>query len=188
MSNWQSGVSARIAAIRQQRGLSLSALAKRAGVSKATLSGIEANRGNPTLDTIERLAVALAIPVADLLSHDERATTVDRAPGNLPDAITQDLMIRLPAARAWEFWRLMMPAAAAFDGVHHVPGTAELLLVIAGQLTAGPADEQTVLNPGDLLEFSGDCAHHFTAGPDGAHVLVALGSTADDNLRQESAQ
>ena len=51
---------------REQRGLSAAELARRAGLSKAALSGIEAG-GNPTLDTLDALANALAIPLVDLL-------------------------------------------------------------------------------------------------------------------------
>lgn len=191
MSTWQSTVSARIAAIRAHRGLSLSALAKRAEISKATLSGIEAGTGNPTLDTIESLAVALAIPVADLLAHDERSTTVSRAPRDgerlaVPPDIAQELMLRLPSVRSWEFWRLRMPAGSHFAGVHHVPGTAELILIVAGSMSAGPQDEAVELGPGDLVEFAGDCAHAYTAGPDGCHALVALGSQGDGGPAAEA--
>lgn len=183
MSTWQSAVSARILAVRKQRGLSLSALAARASVSKATLSGIESGHGNPTLDTIECLARALALPVSDLLVSEERSVSVHRAPEDSDDQITQDLMLRFAASRGWEFWRLRMPAGSTFEGVHHVRGTVELILLLGGSLHAGPHDAEYDLQAGDLLEFSGDCAHSYVAGPQGVHCLVALGSHGDSDWR-----
>jgi transcriptional regulator with XRE-family HTH domain len=198
MSDWQEQVSARVAAIRRHRGMSLSALAARAGVSKATLSGIESGRGNPTLDTIERLAVALAIPVGDLLSREGPGTTVRRSPQTAldelsrieGDSIVEDLLVRIPGGRSFEFWRLRMAPGEHFAGVHHTPGTVEIIVVITGTMTAGPdlgaeaaggqeADAgQADLGPGDLIEFDGDQPHTYTAGPTGCQALVALGSTS----------
>lgn len=159
--------------------MSLSELARRAGVSKATLSGIESGRGNPTLDTIERLAIALAIPVSDLLVRQEPRTVVDRAPQVHDHPVAEDLMLRLPGARTFEFWRLRMDAGATFNGVHHVPGMAELIMIISGSLVAGPDEDQYDLAAGDLIEFAGDCAHSYRAGGRGCHALVALGALPD---------
>ena len=55
--------------LRIARHLSLSELARATGMSKATLSGIENGRANPTLDTLAALAGALRIPVVELLEE-----------------------------------------------------------------------------------------------------------------------
>lgn len=179
MSSWSQSVGTRITAIRTQRGISLSALAKKAGMSKATLSGVEAGTGNPTLDTVERLALALAIPVADILVTEAPRTRVVRGrkePATAPDT---KLLARVSGSRDWEFWTLRLPAGDSFTGVPHAPGTVEIIRVTTGVLTAGPDGEAAVLEAGDLVEFAGDCAHSYLAGPDGAEAVVALGSTAE---------
>ena len=48
---------------RSGRRLSLQELAGRSGVAKATLANLEAGRGNPTIDTLWALALALGVPV-----------------------------------------------------------------------------------------------------------------------------
>ncbi|MBD0416825.1 helix-turn-helix domain-containing protein [Oryzicola mucosus] len=53
--------------IRRQRGLSQEQLAARAGLARAYLSGAEAGRRNPTLDTIEAFAQVLEVDAAELL-------------------------------------------------------------------------------------------------------------------------
>lgn len=42
--------------------MSAAELARRAGLSKATLSGLEAGRANPTIETLDALARVLAVP------------------------------------------------------------------------------------------------------------------------------
>ncbi|WP_329416772.1 helix-turn-helix domain-containing protein [Streptomyces sp. NBC_00704] len=63
-------VGAQIRRRREQRGMSSAELARRAGLSKATLSQLEAGRGDPTIETLDALAMALRIPLTDLLARD----------------------------------------------------------------------------------------------------------------------
>lgn len=53
--------------LRAQQGLGLNQLAHRAGLSAATLSGLEAGRGNPTMATLLALATELGVSAGDLL-------------------------------------------------------------------------------------------------------------------------
>src|ERR1700761_3732742 len=55
--------------LRIARRLSLSELARATGMSKATLSGIENGRANPTVETLAGLAGALRISVTELLDE-----------------------------------------------------------------------------------------------------------------------
>jgi len=47
---------------RQRAGLSLAEVARRAGIAKSTLSQLEAGNGNPGIETLWSLCVALNIP------------------------------------------------------------------------------------------------------------------------------
>ena len=70
------------AALRRERhrsGLSLSEVARRAGVAKSTLSQLEAGTGNPSLETLWALCVALDIPFSRLLDPPRPAVQVIRA-------------------------------------------------------------------------------------------------------------
>ncbi|MEV0969358.1 XRE family transcriptional regulator [Microtetraspora glauca] len=61
-------VGQRIRRLRAQRGLSLSELALRAGVGKATLSGLEAGTRNPTVETLYAITAQLDVPLAAVLT------------------------------------------------------------------------------------------------------------------------
>lgn len=60
----------RLRILRRSAGLSLSELAQRAGVSVGMISQIERNLANPSVRMLERLRVALNVPLTTLLEGD----------------------------------------------------------------------------------------------------------------------
>ncbi|MEN9786959.1 MAG: Helix-turn-helix domain [Pseudomonadota bacterium] len=63
-------IGARVRAAREATGLSQQELAERASLDPASLSRIERGRAGLHVDTVERLAAALRVPVAALLDED----------------------------------------------------------------------------------------------------------------------
>lgn len=58
-------------AIRQQKGLTLQALAKKAGsMSYTFLSNVETGKADPSLSTLRRLAKALDVSVSELVKDE----------------------------------------------------------------------------------------------------------------------
>lgn len=57
-----------IRAIRKRQGLALYELAERAGIPAPNLSELERGIGNPTLATLQRVADALGVHVAELVA------------------------------------------------------------------------------------------------------------------------
>ncbi|HXH05619.1 MAG TPA: helix-turn-helix domain-containing protein [Vicinamibacterales bacterium] len=66
---------ARLREWRRLRRLTQEALAERAGLSYKFIGEIERGRGNPTIDTLARLADALGIDVTDLLDSERSVDT-----------------------------------------------------------------------------------------------------------------
>ncbi|MBI3455458.1 MAG: helix-turn-helix transcriptional regulator [Candidatus Rokubacteria bacterium] len=66
---------------RDRRGLSLHALADRAGVSFVTISRIEHGRMSPTVALLEKLAAALDISVRELFPVERRRGRGQRRKG-----------------------------------------------------------------------------------------------------------
>lgn len=58
-----------VRALRQEAGLSQAELADRVGVSQTWISRLELGQGNPTLSTLNRLAEAFDVRIADLLGE-----------------------------------------------------------------------------------------------------------------------
>ena len=61
----------RINEILKEKGITISQLADRAGIARANVSNIVHLKTAPALDTLERLANALNLPVSDLLASSD---------------------------------------------------------------------------------------------------------------------
>lgn len=170
-------IGAHVKRIRSARGLTSAELARRAGISKAALSSIEAGSGNPTIGTLDALAVALALPLADLVSFQSTETSV-KVPGTPgdPDGPTRELLRRLHGSYSVEIWRLRIPAEHETTGAPHAPGTIESLIVASGELRAGANADLADLAPGDCLSFPGDQPHTYSTGADPADITVVIAS------------
>src|ERR1700761_4661682 len=64
---------------RARTGLSLTELAKRAGVAKSTLSQLENGTGNPSLETLWAIGTALGVPLSRLIDPPRSDIRVIRA-------------------------------------------------------------------------------------------------------------
>ena len=70
------------AALRRERervGISLAELARRAGLAKSTLSQLESGTGNPSVETLWSLGVALGVPFSRLVEPPEPLIRVVRS-------------------------------------------------------------------------------------------------------------
>ena len=101
-------VAANLRRLRGAQGRSLSELARASGIAKATLSALEAGRGNPTIETLSSLATALGVPFGDLLAsgapepvHVVHAAEGTSVPGT---ANTLRLIVRLPGTPPIELY------------------------------------------------------------------------------------
>lgn len=64
---------------RERAGMSLAELARRAGLAKSTLSQLESGTGNPSLETLWALAMALDVQVSRLIGEAQARVQVIRA-------------------------------------------------------------------------------------------------------------
>ena len=156
-------VGRRLRALREHAGLSLSELARRAGLGKGTLSELEAGVRNPTLETLFALTTALGLPLSAALPAGEPP------PDAAGDAVDAWLVER---AAGSEVFRLRVRAGDAQRSAPHAPGVREQVLVVRGRLRVGPGED--VLGPGEVLDYAGDVPHVWVAqgGEDVAAVLV----------------
>jgi transcriptional regulator with XRE-family HTH domain len=164
-----------IRAQREARGMSLTATAKRAGVSKTILATIESGAGNPSLETLGRIAQALDVPVAALLAEDE--LLVSRAiPCRDDDWITFESGIdgRLlhvdGRGRRYEILELRLAPGRRYASRAHVAGTEELVLCTEGRVTVGPEGHEHDIAKGDAVLFAADVPHVYVSNKGGRAV------------------
>ena len=168
-------IGAQISLRRSQRGLSGAELARRAGISKTTLSNLEAGVGNPTVATLDALAVALRIPMTDLLASDTgSAPVLVPGTGDDPAEVTRELLRRISGGHSLEMWRVRIPASETSTGLPHAAGTIEHLFVACGHVTAGPAGNPQRLSRGDFFAFAGDAPHVYRTDDEPADLVLTF--------------
>lgn len=147
--------------LRESKGMSLSALARRSSIAKATLSAVEHGDGNPTIATLQSLAGALQVGIAELVEPRELdAARVVRGTGGDPD--TDDVPIEsfVPEGIV-EIYDVRYEPGDRFAFPAHQSGVVERVLLQTGTLRIGPDDDLTVLEAGDYLAFPADRPHAY---------------------------
>ena len=171
-------VAANLRRLRAERGRSLSELARASGVGKATLSALEAGRGNPTIETLSALASALGVPTGDLLAGaaDDHVTVVRAAEGAQIDTRLGSIRLvqRMPGEPPVEIYDNVFEPGASRVATPHAVGTREHVYVMKGRLRTGPVDREVDLKAGDLASFAADVPHVYEAGPRGATALLLM--------------
>lgn len=162
---------------RLERAISLSELARRAGVSKATLSSLERGNGNPSVDTVWALARALNVPFGELFDPEDEGIHVQRI--EQAQVVTEEhgfLGRRLLSRQdrgGFELYVLELEDGARRDAAAHSPGVVEHLVVIRGRVEVGPSDDPATLETEEYLTFPADQRHHYYA-LDGPALVLAL--------------
>ena len=159
----------RLRAARDARGLTLSALAGRAGVGKGSLSEIEHGIRNPTLSTLYALAGALGVPLATLLA--EQAGSQVASPGigaRLLDATRH-------VDGTVEVYLLHLEPGTAHRSGAHGPGVVEHLLVTHGRVRVGVLGREVEAGPGDTAVWVSDAEHGYEAlGPTPVEAVLTI--------------
>ena len=164
---------------RMRTGLSLAEIARRAGIAKSTLSQLEAGNGNPSLEPLWSLCVALDIPFSRLLEPQVQKTQVIR-PGEGGKVLAEQANYQAtllatcpPGARRDIYLLTTQPGGDRISQPHPV-GSVEHIIVTQGRALVGLTDAAEELSAGDYICYPGDQEHIFKAlEPDTLAILVA---------------
>ncbi|TQF00191.1 MAG: helix-turn-helix domain-containing protein [Spiribacter salinus] len=160
-----------IRAYRKRRGLSLSELARRAGVAKGTLSRLELGEGNPTIMTLTALAGELAVTPSDFLTS---AAEHGVAPPPLAGpTLDMRFVSRVRTSSVWEIYETVIPARTEplYSETHR---GMEHLLLLEGEAHVGPVDDPVLLVRGEHTSFAGSSPHFYWSpkGPSRALLIM----------------
>lgn len=161
---------------REAAGLSVSELARRAGVSKATVSQLESG-GNPSVETLWALATAMGTTFAALVDEGASAPTLIRADTGVPvraeDAeYAAALLSASPPHVRRDLYLISAEPGPARNSQPHGRGTVEHVVLLAGRARVGPAADPFELGPGDYLSYPGDAPHVFAALEAGTRAVL----------------
>jgi len=172
------------AAIQRERakaGLSLSALAARAGIAKSTLSQLEAGKGNPSIETLWALASALDVPFSFLFETPAPTVTLirsDEGPvlsSDHAEVLATLLSASSPAMRR-DIYRMQIEPGAARHSPGHPVGSVEHAVVCAGRARVGPKGQEAEIGPGDYFAYNAESDHSYEALEPGTIVLLVMES------------
>jgi transcriptional regulator with XRE-family HTH domain len=173
------GVLARnVRRLRQDRGLTAAELAARSGVAKATLSQIEAARGNPRLETLHDLADALGVLPTELLAApDEPRVRVVRSDEgmDITDSLIDGRLVHsFPVEPAViEVYELELGPETSETSASHGVGAQEHVFVLEGGVEVGPVESRAEVAARDFASYPADRPHGWRTSKDQrARVLV----------------
>lgn len=180
--------------LRERRGLSLSALARTAGLSKSTLFNLERGEANPSMDTLWSLADALDVPFATLFINAAAPGMVDvlRA-GDAPRVVRDGEgafssnnsghdphfvirhMLSLHSRGELEAYTVDVGPGVERPAAPHSRGVIEHVFVTAGRMEVEIGESTERLDVGDRMSFLADRPHVYRgAGESGAGFVVLL--------------
>ncbi len=173
-------IAASIRRERERAGLSLSELARSAGIAKSTLSQLESGTGNPGLETLWALSVALDVPFSRLVDQPPRprVTVLRRGEGvAVPSErahYVATLLAAAPPATRRDLYLLRVEPGPPRESQPHMPGTVEHAVLGSGRALVGPAGHPVELGPGDYMCYPGDVPHVCEALEPGTTVVMVL--------------
>jgi transcriptional regulator with XRE-family HTH domain len=168
------------AALRREReraGLTLTEVARRAGMAKSTLSQLESGTGNPNLETLWAICTVLGVQFSQLLDPPRPRVTVIRA-GEGPAVAAADANYRAtllsacpPSARRDVYFIDAEPGQPRASDPH-TPGLIEHVVLSSGRALVGLAGEPVELSPGDYVSYPADVPHVFEALEPGTRAVL----------------
>lgn len=167
-------------ALRRERtraGLSLTELARRAGIAKSTLSQLESGTGNPSVETLWAVSVVLDVPFSRLVESPSVPVVLIRA-GEGPrvrseqSAYVATLLSACPPNARRDLYLITAEPGEPRASQPHTRGVVEHVVVSGGRAMVGLAGQPLELGPGDYLSYPGDVEHVFQALEPGTFAVL----------------
>ena len=150
--------------LRQQRGLSLRALAAMSNLSPNTISLIERGLSSPSVDTLYGLATGLGVPITAFFETEEPPARLiltpshDRTRTKLPGMTIEHLGSGLPTQALASFLITLEPGVGCdAEPITHLG--EEWVYCLEGTIEYKVDGEQFRLGPGDSLLFEAFLPH-----------------------------
>jgi transcriptional regulator with XRE-family HTH domain len=182
----QEVLAANLRRLRIARHLSLSELARATGMSKATLSGIERGRCNPTVDTLAGLAGALRVSFGELLEEpplgEIHVVRASRRRANMAAGVWRTDLDSLAPPANGGLTELALEPRQLDEPEPMAAGSRAHVYVLQGKLIAGPRERVTELGAGDYASFPVDVPHVYESGRHPARALVLTQTARDATL------
>jgi transcriptional regulator with XRE-family HTH domain len=184
VENAEPKVGMRIRALRDQRSLSLRALAELCGLSINAISQIERGENSPTVASLHRLATAMNVPITDFFQDEARQTTVFvkrdlglRSQSN--GVIMESLGIGLFNQQLEPFRMIIQPGVEKVDDPISHSGE-EFIHCMEGEIEYCVGERVFQLEQGDSLLFDATQMHSYRNRTNQRVVLLIIFLASQD--------
>ena len=179
-------VGPRLKAIRTRRGVTLTDLSERTGISKSTLSRLENGQRRPSLELLLPLAQEYRVPLDDLVGAPEVGDPRIRLRPRRVKGRTVLALTGKPGGV--QAWKIIIPANQSEPNPRTHDGY-EWLYVLSGRMRLVLGAQDLVLEEGEVVEFDTTVPHWFGSTGDGpAEVLSIFGRPGERmHLREDAS-
>ena len=161
---------AKLGPLRVAASMTIEELATKAGVSTGLLSQLERGIGNPSFNTMAKLAYALGVPVGTFFTGGTppdpvvrkgnrkklmHASSVHDGPAPVYELLTPDLQRKLEV-----IWVELPPGQSNRDAPFQ-HDTEECGILLSGALEVHLGERSHLLGPGDSISFNGLVPHWY---------------------------
>ena len=170
----------RIRALRQARRLTLREVADRAGVTESFLSQVERDVTSPSIATVQRIAGALDLSIAQLFAEEPSSGRVVRREARRRIAYpglkaVDEFLTSNMAGRLQVILSTIEPGGSTGKEPYTHDSDEEVVVVLDGTLDLWVADEHYVLRQGDAITFPSRLPHwNMNRGESPATVLFCV--------------
>jgi transcriptional regulator with XRE-family HTH domain len=178
-------VGGRLKRVREQRGITLTALAQTTGISKSTLSRLESGQRRPTLELLLALSTAYRVPLDDLVAAPDVGDPRIRLK---PDRVKGRIVIPLTRQpEGQQAWKIVIPANKVTPEPRAHDGH-EWIYVLSGRMRLVLGDQDWVLGAGEVAEFDTQVPHWFGATGDGPAEILSIFTRPGEQMTVRTGQ
>jgi transcriptional regulator with XRE-family HTH domain len=166
-------VGPRLRRLRERRGVTLTALAERTGISKSTLSRLESGQRKASLELLLPLVEAFQVPLDQLVGAPEVGDprvrfSPRKRNGRIVFPLTHE-------SSGLQVWKVVIPPERERN--LRVHDGYEWLYVLSGRMQLILGEHDITMGPGEVAEFDTSLPHWFgPAGSEPVEILSVHGS------------
>src|SRR4029077_10486392 len=157
---------ARLRALRRSNRLTLRQLADRAAITESFLSQVERGVASPSIATVQRIAHALGLSIAELFTERPTSSLVRRSERNrisYPGLRAVDEFLTSAPNGGWQvILSTIEPGGGPGDEPYTHDSDEEVVIVLDGRLDVWVGAEHHVLHEGDALTLASRLPHRNT--------------------------
>ena len=176
-------VGPRLKRLRQRRGITLTALAGKTGISKSTLSRLESGQRKPSLELLLPLAEAHQVPLNELVGApevgDPRIRLKPRVRnGRMVFPLTQQ-------SSGVHVWKVVIPPERDRKLRRH--DGYEWLYVLSGNMRLILGEHDITMGPGEVAEFDTQLPHWFGPADDVPVEILSVHGSRGERMHVRAA-